>query len=110
MFNTDTDMLFPLRIVPSLGDLRGDEWQKLVQRISEDKVDNSEKIAFTYLMVKMAGCANCNADSFRAMRGCTQCSRQIIKRFKGSDQDLLKSYHECHTEVKNYLQKRDLQV
>ena len=107
MFNSDTDLLFPLRVIPQLGDMRGAEWQRLIERVSDERAEDSEKIAFTYLVVKLAGCAGCNADSFRAMRGCTQCSRQIIKRFKGTDADLLKNYQECQKEVRNYLQKRD---
>jgi len=108
MVNTDTDMLFPLRIIPSLGGLRGTDWQKLVEKVSDEQTEAGEKIAFTSLMVKLAGCSGCNSDSFRAMRGCSQCSRQIIKRFKGSDADLLENYRECLKEVKNYLSKRDL--
>jgi hypothetical protein len=76
-----------MRIIPVLGDLRGSDWQKLV--------------------VKLAGCSGCNADSFRAMRGCVQCSRQIIKRYKGTDTELLKNYRECQKEVEAYLLKRD---
>lgn len=90
-----------------MDDLRGPEWKKLIEHLSDDKTDVSEKIAFTSMVVKLAGCSACNADSFRAMRGCTQCSRIILKRFKGSDTELLKNYRECQQEVTNYLQKRD---
>jgi hypothetical protein len=107
MFNTDTDLLFPLRVISQLGDLRGPEWKKLIERLSDEQTDVSEKIAFTSMVVKLAGCSACNADSFRAMRGCTQCSRMILKRFKGNDVELLKNYHECQQEVNIYLQKRD---
>jgi hypothetical protein len=107
MVNSDTDMLFPLKIIPTLGDLRGSDWQALVAKLSDDQAETGEKIAFTFLMVKLAGCSGCNADSFRAMRGCAQCSRQTIKRFKGSDTDLLKNYRDCQKEVQTYLSKRD---
>lgn len=107
MFNTDTELLFPLRVIPSLGDVRGVEWQKLVERLSDDQTDDSEKIAMTALVVKLAGCAGCNTDSFRAMKGCTQCARMIIKRFKGNDADLIHNYQDCYKEVVNYLSQRD---
>lgn len=100
-------MLFPMRVIPSLGDMRGQEWQKLVEHLSDEQTDDSEKIAMTALVVKLAGCAGCNTDSFRAMKGCTQCARLIIKRFKGNDADLIRNYQECQKEVNTYLSKRD---
>lgn len=107
MFNTDTEMLFPMRVIPSLGDMRGPEWQALINRLSTETTEDSEKIALTALVVKLAGCAACNTDSFRAMKGCTQCARLIIKRYKGSDADLIRNYQDCQKEVNSYLLKRD---
>lgn len=107
MVNSDTEMLFPLRAIPALADLRGPSWQDLVDKLSAENCDVNQRIAFTALMVKLAGCTSCNADSFRAMRGCTQCARQIIKRYKGNDAELIKNYQDCLKEVASYLQKRD---
>jgi hypothetical protein len=106
MFNSDTELMFPLRVISSLGDLRGEEWQSLIEKLLREEHDVNEKIAFTALIVKLAGCAGCNADSFRAMRGCTQCSRQTIKRFKGTDADLLRYFNDCKNDVRLYLVKR----
>ena len=107
MFNTDTELLFPLRVIPSLADLRGSEWRALIDHLSCTEAEQDEKIAFTSLVVKLAGCAACNTDSFRAMKGCTQCSRLVLKRFKGSDAELIALYNECRKEVTGYLKKRD---
>jgi len=107
MFNTDTELLFPLRVIPTLGNLRGQEWKSLIEQLGREETDIDEKIAMTALIAKLAGCAACNIDSFRAMKGCTQCSHLIIKRFKNSDAELINMYQACLQEVRNYLFKRD---
>lgn len=103
MFNSDTEILFPVRVIPSLRSLRGPEWQKLVDDVTEEPDDSVAKIAFTALIVHLGGCGGCNADSFRAMRGCTQCSRITVKRFKGSDQELVELYEQMKVSVAEYL-------
>jgi hypothetical protein len=106
MFNSDTELFFPIRVIPSLRDIRGKGWEKLIDHLGSKSVDEIEEIAFTSLVVKLAGCAGCDADSFRAMRGCTQCARLVLKRFKGSDEDLIAQYELSKSEVSEYLKKR----
>jgi len=103
MFNTDTEILFPVRVIPSLRDLRGEEWHNLVDYVILQPDDSAAKIAFTALIVRLGGCGACNADSFRAMRGCTQCARLTIKRFKGSDSELIALYEEMKATVDDFL-------
>ncbi len=110
MNNPDTELLFPMRVIPSLGDLRGDKWRQLVIMASDLPEYNAKKIAFSALVIKLAGCVGCSADSFRALRGCTQCSKLVIKRYKGSDDDLLKLYNDTLIDIKNVLEKRELIV
>jgi hypothetical protein len=105
MINRDIEMVFPPRVIPSLKGLRGETWERLVDQVLLEADDGVEKIAFVLLLVRLAGCLSCQADSFRAMRGCSYCSTQTIKRFKGSDQELVKSYEHAKEEVKNYLKK-----
>lgn len=105
MFNTDTEILFPVRVIPSLRDLRGEEWQNLVDYVILQPDDSAAKIAFTALIVHLGGCGACNADSFRAMRGCTQCARLTIKRFKGSDSELIAQYEEMKATVDDFLSR-----
>ena len=106
MFNSDTELFFPIRVIPSLAQVRSTEWEELVLRVSADEATEVEQIAFTNLIVRLAGCAGCDADSFRAMRGCTQCARLVIKRYKGTDKDLLTQYEVCMGEVTEFLKKR----
>jgi hypothetical protein len=105
MYNSDTELLFPSRVIPALRNLRGEEWRKLIDHINTLKPDHIEHLAFTLLMVRLGGCLSCNADSFRAMRGCTQCARQTIKRFRGNDKDLIEQYREACKEIEAYLLK-----
>ena len=105
MYNSDTDLLFPLRVIPALRTARGAEWQQFVDDLSAETVSTADQAAFVYMMVRLGGCVGCNADSFRAMRGCTQCARQTIKRYRGSDQDLIEAFHQAQREVETYLKK-----
>jgi hypothetical protein len=57
------------------------------------------------MMVKMCGCVGCNADSFRAMRGCTQCARQSVRRNRGGDHELVEQHKGLLREVEAALQK-----
>src|SRR5512146_1247667 len=105
MYNSDTEVLFPSRIIPQLQSLHGEEWHRLVDHIRSAESTSAERYAFVLMMVRMCGCVGCNADSFRAMRGCTQCARQTVRRFKGTDQDLVNQFQAAKREVKNHQQK-----
>jgi hypothetical protein len=107
MYNSDTELLFPLRVVPSLATMRDAEWQNLLAQISEPQSGLADQMAFVLMMVRLDGCVGCNADSFRAMKGCTQCARQNIRRFRGSDADLVELYQQTRKEVCAYLEKKN---
>lgn len=102
MYNADTELLFPPRIIPSLRTLRGATWKKLVEQVEKSGDSSPEKIGFVLLMVKINGCTSCNADSFRAMQGCTQCAKQAIRRLKESDKSLVKVFNSSKQEVVEY--------
>jgi hypothetical protein len=106
MFNSDTELFFPMRVTPTLINVRGKVWDRLVDQVSSSAATDVEKIAFSELVIKLAGCQGCDADSFRAMRGCTQCSHTVLKRYKGSDEDLLEMYEQCQKDVVEFLSKR----
>lgn len=107
MYNEDTDVLFPPRVIPYLRDWRGEKWQALVDQVSLLKADALERLAFELLMVRLGGCTSCQADSFRAMRGCTQCATQTIRRYRGDDEDLLKDFFAAQEEVSRFLSARN---
>ena len=106
MYNSDTELIFPTRVIASLGELRAEPWRLLIEKVSTPDAVPLEQEAFVLMMVRLGGCIGCNADSFRAMRGCTACARQTIRRFKGGDQDLLELFNQSTREMEAYLQKR----
>ncbi len=106
MYNSDTELLFPLRVLPQLAGLRGDDWRVLVERVEKPEASKLEKCAFVLMMVRMGGCVSCNSDSFRAMRGCTVCARQTVRRYKGADKDLVEQHRQLQKEVEQFLNKQ----
>ncbi len=106
MYNSDTELLFPSRVIPALRGLRGTEWRDLVDRVNELDPESADHLAFVLMMIRLGGCVSCNADSFRAMRGCTQCARQTIRRYRGTDADLIEQFNEARQDVEKYLQRR----
>ncbi len=104
MYHDDAEMLFPLRVAPSLRDLRGLAWRRLVDRICHLDEEHPDALAFSLMMVRLDGCLTCQADSYRAMRGCTACARQAVLRFRGTDQEMIKLYERARKDIQAYLE------
>lgn len=106
MYNPDTELLFPLRVIPHLSGARaGSGWSTLIERLTAQDCPREDRLAFALIMVKMGGCATCTADSFRAMRGCTACARQTARRYRGSDQEMLDLMRQARKDVDLYIKK-----
>lgn len=101
MYNSDTELLFPSRVIPELRDLRNKPWRDLVIKVEDTDPSELDHLAFVLMMVKVNGCTSCNADSFRAMRGCTQCTFQNVRRFKDSDGELVKMFKQARKKMEN---------
>jgi hypothetical protein len=99
-------LLFPADTIPHLRQTRGETWKALVDRVTGLPEDHPEFLAFVLLMIRLDGCMACETDSYRAMRGCTPCARQTLRRFKGSDADLLGRYREALEDVQAHLETR----
>jgi hypothetical protein len=102
MYNDDTEILFPSRVIPTLKGFHGTQWDELVDTVINYGNKSIDHVAFVLMMIKLGGCVSCNADSFRAMKGCTQCAKQTIRRYRGDDRELLRIYAEAFTETQNY--------
>ena len=100
------EILFPPYAIPYLKDLRGPKWQQLIEHVLRLKEDHPEALAFSWMMMRLDGCRTCEVDSFKAMQGCVACAVLTVRRFKGSDAELLKLYDEALKEVQAYLSER----
>ncbi len=89
---TDNEILFPHYAIPALRNTRGPRWTKLIDSIASKRETSIEAIALMSVMIELSGCLPCETDSYRAMRGCTSCAQQTLRRFKGSDQELIDMY------------------
>ena len=88
MYQSDTEILFPMRVAPHLRDLRGGVWKAAIDRASRSEDASIEQLALTLAMIRLAGCLTCHPDSYRATRGCTACATAAIRRYRGKDEDL----------------------
>ncbi len=109
LYQDDTDMLFPVRVIPSLGNLRGDGWQHLVAHVRAQPETAPDVLAFGLMMIRLNACLSCTADSYRAMQGCTHCALHTVRRFKGADHDLVMRWQDARREVLAYLNDRSFQ-
>ncbi len=103
MYQSDTEMLFPTRVIPSLKNLRGPAWKSLVETAASAADGDETTLAFGLMMVRLNGCLTCHSDSYRAMRGCTVCAQQAVSRYKDADDGLIKLYQKASREVHLYL-------
>jgi len=99
MYQSDTEILFPMRVAPELRSLRGRAWRTLVDRVCRAPDASIEHLAFTLMIIRLSNCLSCHTHSYRALRGCTTCASQSIRRFRGEDDGLLALYQAAYDEV-----------
>ncbi len=87
--NSDTELLFPMRVIPKLRELRGDAWRDLVDHVMDPDTPIEEQLGFVLMMVELCSCSTCNSYSYRAMRGCTVCASSTIQRYRENDTKLV---------------------
>ncbi|MGB9672928.1 MAG: hypothetical protein ACPL3P_02230 [Anaerolineales bacterium] len=105
MSNFDTDILFPPRLLEQLTRLRSKTWQDYVQEVVNKPVGDIDRIAFIYFMARLCVCATCQGDSLRAIQGCSKCAQQAIKRFRGTDEELIQQVYSYKQEIYDILTK-----
>ena len=100
MYQSDTEMLFPMRVAPHLRDLRGNMWQAIIDRACDQEDGSLEQLALTLVMIRLAGCLTCDPDSHRAILGCTSCAVATTRRFRGGDEELAALVDEARREIR----------
>jgi hypothetical protein len=99
---TENELMFPHHAIPALRSLRGPQFEALVTRVSQQSQRHEETLAFMHMMMRLNGCVTCETDSFRAMRGCLPCAAQTLRRFKGTDAELLALFEQALHEVRQF--------
>ncbi len=101
----DSEILFPPRCIQQLRDLRGPQWQRLIEHVTMMPNNHEEVLAFGLMMIKLGSCLTCDLDSYRASLGCCTCARRTISGFKGDDTSLLEIYDKALEDVHGFVIK-----
>jgi hypothetical protein len=104
MYQSDTELLFPIRIAESLRQLRGPTWASLVDEVCQSPEASLKRLAFSLLLIRMSSCLTCHTHSYRALRGCTFCATQSVRRFRGEDDELVEMFEAARSEIQVYLE------
>lgn len=110
MYKNDTDFIFPSEVIADLKYQKGEEWRQLIADVLKKDIESDEHLGFIYFMAKLNNCQTCSADSFRALKGCKECSLQTLRRTEFSDSKLLKKYEKAKDQIQEFVQanqKRD---
>ncbi len=105
---TKNQLMFPHQVIPLLRDLRGPEWQSLVDQVLSVPEDDELTRGFMLMMIRLNGCLACETDSYRAMKGCDACAIQTLRRYKGSDQELVQAFQQAVEDVRGYIAKSEV--
>lgn len=100
LYQEDAELLFPARLIPTLRELRGEDFQQLVDRLKSHVDENHpETLGFMLMMIRLSSCITCTADSYRAMNGCTRCAQKTVRSYRGSDGDLVNQWESACQDV-----------
>ena len=102
----NTEIMFPSNVIPALREASGPAWRGLVDKVTSLDDTHPESLAFSLMMIRLDGCMECETDSFRAMRGCTACALQTVRRHRANERELLRLYQAALADVKTYLATR----
>jgi hypothetical protein len=99
----NTEIMFPASVIPALRDAAGPAWRELVDQVAQLDETNPASLAFSLMMIRLDGCLSCETDSYRALRGCSACALQAVRRHRADERELLRLYQAAVSEVQAYL-------
>jgi hypothetical protein len=97
------EILFPHSRVSGLKNLHDEDWKSLVERIAALPETHPDALAFSYMMIKLCNCLNCDLGSYKASLGCSVCSQRTVSAVRDSNQVLMKEFKKAKKEVLAYL-------
>ena len=97
------EILFPHSRVSGLKNLHDEDWKSLVERIAALPETHPDALAFSYMMIKLCNCLNCDLSSYKASLGCSVCSQRTVNAVRDSNQVLMKEFKKAKKEVLAYL-------
>lgn len=104
------EILFPHSRVSGLKKLKGEDWQKLTERVALLPETHQDALAFSHMMIKLCDCLNCDLSSYKAALGCSACSQRTINALRDTDQQLLRRFEKSRQEVTLYLDQINVNV
>jgi hypothetical protein len=104
------ELMFPTYVIPKVKDMRSDDWRSLVERVTSLPETHPESLAFSLMMIRLGGCMECETDSYRAMRGCAMCAAQTLRRYKGTDRDLVEKFNDAYGDIVAFLEQQNPSV
>lgn len=105
IIHTKAELLFPAHLISSLRELRGEEWQALVDKVAALPETHPDSLAFVLMMIELDGCLRCNSNNYKFLRGCYLCATQTVQSYKGTDNDLLTMYERAKQELNRHFQQ-----
>jgi hypothetical protein len=103
--HTKAELLFPAHLISSLRELRGPDWQGLVDRVAALPETHPDSLAFVLMMIELDGCLRCNSNNYKFLRGCFLCATQTIQSYKGSDAELIRTYERVKKDLTQHLEQ-----
>jgi hypothetical protein len=104
---TTNQLLFHPDVIPSLENVREESWAEYIRSLHDLSETDPRKLGLCLTMMQLNKCIDCETDSFRAMRGCEECSVQTVRRYRGDDKSLMQKCADNASHVQEFLQGKN---